>query len=925
MRSIVKSKKEKIHLKIKLDRLLDAFLYRKGWRKSWDRRFRNLYWYYRTPLLLKFFEKMFHYKLNEFNLYALGQSHLDACWKWTKLSSIRRAILTFERAIKNLKKYPHFIFSQTSPQYYDWIKKFKPRLFDELKKLVEQGKFELIGGMWIEPDANLPSGESFVRQRFYGQLFYLENFGKLSKIAALPDSFGFSGNLPQIFTKSGAEYFWTTKITWNDYNRFPFANFLWQGVDGSSIFTHCFVYNVSVLWHLSKYKELARQSKKSGLVFNSTMNLEEIKSQLQENYVRTCGIFYGFGDGAMGPFEEEITLYSEIGRLGLLKFTTIENFFKILKKECNELIPIWNDELYLENHRACYTSQSNIKKLNRLAEINLRNFEILNTFFTLLSKTYEYPMRKSEDLWKTVLFNQFHDILPGSSIQDVYYEQEPELYDVIHETKYSSKMIIQMILFALIGDKSKINDNKYLIFNSLSWTRDGTIKIENEEKYIEYQVKRIPALSFKIVDISLLKNEIKQNNESLIAIETKKQIILENKKIKLTIDKNSGKISSLISKIFKKEFIRLGDGIGFHVFRNKPQKKYCVWNIDKRYSRHPIKLGRVKGLRIIKKNIRKIMVKLIFLFKNSKIIQYIILRTEADYIEFRTEMEIFDKNMLFKIKFPFHLNTNELICEIPYGSLKRKIVPETEFEKAKWEFPAQKWVAISDQNYGIVLANDSKYGFNSTKKGLYMTLLNTPHYPTDPFFSYIKQVPRKEREKYIDQGHHIINYALKIFEGDWVKAEVWKFGYEFNYPLLFEKIKKDYDNQRVIEKCLDTETKRDIIKFIQKENSLIEISEPNIILEVIKPHETIPMGKFGQKVFQKDIKEGLILRLYETTGKTTSCHIKFNDFFKLKTVFETDLLELDKFNKNIIKILDNREFNVNFTPFEIKTLQIKLF
>lgn len=915
--------KKKIVLKYKLDRFIDAFLYSKTWKKYWRKRFENLHWYYRTKSIVKFLEIFFHYKFKNYKIYALGQSHLDAAWKWTKLSTIRRLIITMENAVANLNRYPFFLFSQSSPQYYEWIKNFKPNLFNDIKKLVKEGRFEICGGMWIEADTNLPNGESLVRQRLYGQRFYLENFEKLSKVSFLPDTFGFSGNLPQILIKSGAKYFYTSKITWNDNSKFPFANFYWKGIDGSSIFSHCFYYYNYAISNFSKYKELAKNFDKSGLIFNSKSKLDEIDSHRQDDYIKTCSLFYGFSDGGMGPFEEEIGLMANIGRLDLLKFSSIEKFFKILKQECKDSIPIWNDELYLEFHRGCYTSQAYIKKLNRLSEINVRNLEILSTILHLFSESFEYHQQIFEKNWKIILFNQFHDILPGSSIQDVYYEQEPELMNVNKLIQYLIKKIISLICMYL-ATNSNINGEEYLIFNPLSWNRNGIITIENENKIQEKTVKNIPSLSFKRVNISDLKEEIKNKTNNLVLEEHNDQIILENKKIQFIINKISGKITSLKLKGFKKEFIVQNKGIGFNIYHNKPPKQYAAWNIDSKYTQKPIKITKITKIKILCKNSQKISVQLAYNFKKSNINQTITLRENSDYIQFHTDLDIKDKNLLIKLRLPIELNSNETISEIPYGAIKRIIIPKTEFQKGKWEFPAQKWIAMSDQNYGIVLANDSKYGFSTDQKSLSMSLLVTTHYPISFYFSHIKRVPKGQKQKYMDLGKHSVNYALKVYQGNWIEANVWKFGYEFNYPCISMKIDGHFQISKSIKNYPSENKLKKLLILVEKGNDFINISEPNIILQVFKSHEKNPKKEYSHVDLQNFYRNNLIIRLYETCGLESKCRIKLTTEVKIKEVFETDLLELKIINKNI-KIGKENDFWLNFSPFEIKTVQLRLF
>lgn len=550
-----KSKKKKKKLKIGFDRVLDAYLISKPWRKWWGFcQSRSNINYYFISAIGRLLGKLDHYKTEEFNLYCIGHSHLDACWLWTKLSTIKRAIVTFQQNIEHFEKYPFYTFSQTSPQYYDWIRRLRPELFQKIKDYEKLGRWEIIGGMWVEPDLNLPNGESLVRQRLYGQLFYLEHFGKIAKIESLEDSFGFNAQLPQILVKSGAEVFWTIKITWNDLTEFPFANFLWRGIDGSEIFTHMYKCNWSVFTALSLYKRSGRKIKNPNLVFNSLSEKEYIESQLSDDRVKTCGVFFGLGDGGMGPVQEEIELLRNLERGKHLKFSNFEQYFKILRRECGDVLPIWNDELYLENHRGVYTTQANIKKLNRLCEINLRNWEILSSLSDIILKNYSYPSQEIEKSWKILLFIQFHDILPGSSIQDVYYEQEKEMDNLIQKIKKSISTILQSILLLSLKNLDLIqNDdaNNYaIIFNSLPWDRDGIIKTSNGSgKYL--QIKKMPPLSFRIIDfkhIDYKDEELSQTRGNLNIIYQKEEISIENSLLFVKINKLSGKIVSIIFK-----------------------------------------------------------------------------------------------------------------------------------------------------------------------------------------------------------------------------------------------------------------------------------------------------------------------------------------------------------------------------------------
>lgn len=921
----MKNMKEKINLNFKLDRVVDAILMNPKWRSFWNKRYRNLKWYKWTALFMDLMEKYFKIDINEFKLYAIGQSHLDAAWKWTKLSTVRRTIITFERTLKYFKKYPHYSYSQTSPQYYDWVKNFRPELFEEIKEQVENGRLEPIGGMWVEADTNLPSGESLVRQRFYGQLFYLEHFGKISKVSSMLDTFGFSANLPQILVKTGAKYFWTTKLTWNDQNEFPFVNFKWEGIDGSVLLTHCYYLGLMAILRISKYKKLSKRINEPSTEFNSSFPPLFIKDKEINNPIKIMGVFYGLGDGGMGPLEEEIGFYSNLAKLGYLRFTTAENFFKILEISSKKSLPVWKDELYLETHRACFTSQSTIKRLNRLAEVNLRNCEILHVFLTLFLDN-AYPRLQMEKMWKTLLFNQFHDILPGSSIQDVYFEQEHQMKKVIKKTEILIEKALDVVGFSLLHSKSDVNRGDHIVFNTLSWERNAYIKIQSAENIKEIRADKIPPLSFKIIDLRQLEKEALNNLSDLKCKEYQHEILVENTKIRFLLKKQTGEIISLMLKEKNKDFIRDSTGIGLYVFHNKHSKIKGAWDLDKNYIFNPIDLGGVKAIRIFDNSPENITIRLIYLFLNSRIEHYISLKSNSDVLHFETKMDIKDKYLLFKMKFPMDLNTNEIISEIPYGIISRPSKPTTKFEKAKWEFPAQKWLAMSDQQFGFILSNKGKYGYSYMKNALYMTLLLTPHYPISYFYSNIKTVPNDSRQDYIDQGTHVINYALKVHEGNWIKAKAWQFGYEFNYPLLIKEINsKKIQNEDSIKELIPLDLIRKFSNSLKKESSLISVSEPNIILQVIKPNEIIPLGKKNKEIYRNQLKNALILRLFETAGIPCTCSLHFNqDLLKIEEAIETDMLELQEITNFNIEIKKKQDFELKFDPFEIKTLKLKL-
>jgi len=927
--------KTRIKLRTKLDRPVFALLHSKGWRALWDyceKHNINYYWEVAFGRLAQKFKK---FKFKDYDLYGIGQSHLDLCWLWTKLSTVRRGIITSQQSIEYFEKYPHYTFSQTQPQIYEWIQKIRPKLFQKIKEYEEKGKWEIVGGMWVEPDTNVPGGEALVRQRLLGQLYFLENFGKIATIECLEDTFGFNAQLPQILKKSGAEAFWTTKITWNEYSEFPFANFIWRGLDGSEIFTHMYKFMVGAMTELKLYNRTGKKMKEPGLVFNSSYTLKEINDHKSHERIRSCGIFYGFGDGGMGPLQEEIDIMTNVARSGHLKFTTTRQFFDILKKECGNSIPIWDDELYLELHRGCYTSQAKMKMLNRRGEINLRDCELFLTLFALFFKYFKYPSAKMKRLWKDLLFNQFHDILPGSSIQDVYYQQEKELENVVKKTSDYIHVALQFTLLTYLKRKNQSENAKdYLIvLNTLPWTRDARIDCEDikydrcERKGDYIVIKDIAPISFHIINLKEYFEELNKENEKpqsdLILEYLKDEIIIENSKLSLVIDKITGKITSLIFKETEREVIREKDGIGIRLFEER-RYRYPAWEINRNFTSWPVSLGMVKAIKIETDTNQTKTIKLIYRLKKTTIYHFITLKADSDMVEFRTEIEAWSKKILFKVRFPFNLDTNLMSCEIPYGYKERKIMPSSEMEEGKWEFPAQKYVDISEPDFGITLVNNSKYGFSKNEKGLYLTLLHTPKLPYSPFFSYIKTVPKSERVKYVDFGSHVIEYAIWFHNNDFKESAAWRKGYEYNYPLHIKEYDEDLQSGS---EFFDIEINEKFINIFSQTMSMVSVSNQNVILEVIKfPEDYTPdLEKSRENSEEKSIS--LILRLYETSGgPQDNVEIEFNNVFKIDGAIETDLLErpLNGDDTTTISIKDRRKLLVNFGKFEIKTIKLNL-
>ncbi len=629
--------------------------------------------------------------------------------------------------------------------------------------------------MWVEPALRMCSGEALVRQRLYGQLFYLRNFGKISKVESLLDVFGFPYSVPQILVKSGAESFWTTKILWNDHSDFPFSNFIWRGLDGSEIFTHLFKFQIGSITDFGLYKKMGRRPNAKGLEFNSHVILKEMNSVLTDDHVRTLGWFYGRGDGGKGPLFTEIQYMENFAKYfgnfsKGFKHTNTHRYFQILKEDVGDTIVTWDDELYLEYHRGCLTTQTRVKEGNRQSEELTVAAEFLNTIFLLSPKfgDFSYPKELFDDCWQKTLFNQFHDILPGSSIPEVYLLTWKE-HDYVKERM---KSLLNERLFD-ITKKLPINPGDILLYNPVSVTNEAIISDGKNE----HLIKNIKPFSLLVVNQQDLENWVEKDKERLQAESLPSSIRVENEFLTVSISKKTGNLIQLNLKNQKEmtnflygdrnavresseKLVMKDNTIKKHKLRFKgarvnafkePMRNgqpYPAWNIDHTYTSHPQKLTMIEGPKV-KKTDTKVIISSTYSMKNSKITIIYTIRAKAEVLDVNFKIDLHDKKILLKYFIPLNLKSDHVRCEIPYGSITRSRNPKTEMEEGKWEYGMQKWVDIGDKDVGFAILNDSKYGVSATMKGISITLLRSPHYPKDPYHTReIKIDPKEMSELY---------------------------------------------------------------------------------------------------------------------------------------------------------------------------------
>ncbi len=714
-------------------------------------------------------------------VHALGHTHIDVEWRWDRLQTREKTQRSFATVTGLMKQYPEYRFTMSQPNLYEYLKEEAPEKYEEIKELIKEGRWEAEGAMYVEPDCNLTSGESLVRQLLHGKKFFKEEFDVDSQILFLPDVFGYSGALPQILKKSGINYFVTSKISWNDRNTMPADSFLWEGIDGTEIYT-----TFITTQDAHRNHEITNHTTYTGLMTPSHV-LGTWDRYQQKEYNKHVFTTYGYGDGGGGPtlemLERQRRLAYGLPGMPVTKpdflLPTLQAAEKEFYQNAAKLkqTPRWVGELYLEFHRGTYTSIAKVKRNNRKSEFLLQKCEALSMLDFLHGGNYDAA--GLYNTWTLVLHNQFHDILPGSSIGSVYDFTDQDYAKI---TQYGNSMVDEK-LKALANQIE--TDGGILVFNSLGFARGGNILVNG--KTIEL-TETIPAFGWKVLTPSTENYVIVTDNT------------LENNHYIISLDE-TGRIISLFDKKAARELVKPGGKMNeFQAYDDHP---YCydAWEISPYYKNNcylleepaiitPVTDGSRSGFKIIKK------------YMDSTITQYIWLYTHSRRIDFDNEIDWHQKHQLLKIAFPLDIHTNNATYEIQYGHVTRPTHSNTSWDEAKYEVCAHKWADLSEKGYGVSLLNDCKYGYSTEGSTIKLTALKCASYP----------YPQA------DEGKHIFSFALLPHSGDLYDSGIIPEAYSFNQPLDTVLLDEQHG-------CLpDT-------------FSLVSCDAPNVIIETVKKAE----------------------------------------------------------------------------------------
>jgi alpha-mannosidase len=790
--------------------------------------------------------------MQEATFHVTGNSHIDAAWLWPWTETVGVVKDTFGTALQLMNEYPDYTYTQSAAQYNAWLANKYPALNDQIKQRIKEGRWEVVGGMWVEPDLNLPDGESTARSLLIGKRWYEKHYGVDVRIGWNPDSFGYDWQLPQIYKKSGVDYFVTQKMAWNDTNQLPLKLFWWESPDGSKVLTY-FPHDYANT-NLSPIRLSAdfAQARKYAPGMLQMMDL------------------YGVGDHGGGPtramLDQGMHWEKSNKVVPKMKFGTALSYFTSIQKQIapnsptwdytsiakgyrpptpvagKVAIPTWDDELYLEFHRGVYTTQAKMKQNLREAPEWTLDAEKVASLAWLDGNTY--PNARLTDAWKKITFNDFHDLAAGSGIGVVYKDAQKD-FDVVHwETSQISSKALNTL-------DARVNTSgagvPVLVFNPLAWQRSGLVTVNVQMPQPETAVSVIgpeghvvpsEVLSsdpqthgFKLlVDV---KDAPSLGYEVLHVVPGKRPfasdlkvsgLTLENASLRVTIDKKTGCITSLFDKKTNFESLAAGScGNELQLYHDLP-KQYDAWNIDPgTYDKPPVRLDTADSVTVVDKGPLRAVVQVTHHTQSSKFVQDIILTEGSDEVVVVNDVDWHETHELLKAAFPLAASSSKATYEIPFGSIQRPTTRNNSWEDAQFEVPAQRWADLGDGKHGFSLINDSKFGYDARGNVLRLTLLRSPVWP-DPN---------------ADRGHQHFSYALYPHGETWKQALTVRHGYDFNYKLSAMQVESHTGEMAA-------------------RHSFVSVTPDNVVLTAMKKAED---------------SNSLIFHLYEWAGKSGNISI----------------------------------------------------
>ena len=799
---------------------------------------------------------------------CIGHTHIDVAWWWTVSQTREKTARSFSTVLKLMDEYPDYKFMSSQPQLYVFLKERYPEVYAKIKERVKEGRWIPEGGMWLEADCNLTSGESLVRQFLYGKKFFKDEFDIDSKILWLPDVFGYSGALPQIMKECGIEYFMTTKLAWNQIDKFPHDTFMWKGIDGTGILTHLIttpgVGQDVKQTHFTTYNGMLDADAVIGA-------WDRYQNKDLNNEVLIC---YGFGDGGGGPTRQMLECSSRLekGIAGIPKVvqeSPVEYFERLDERVRNhKRLPVWEGELYFEYHRGTLTSMGRNKKGNRKSELAMMDLELLSVLAQ--EKGVSYPKDELDRMWKIVLLNQFHDILPGSAIHEVYEVTKKEYEELLSEAH------------ELIGERTKAlagEGDGITVFNTLGFTRDDVVRlpegcnaealedangvvypVQHTKDGAVAAVKSLPSKGSRVYKKTAMPKDTQTewySIENTIGNKT-----LETPFYTVIFDEN-GMIARLYDKKNDREVLKEGQkGNRMVMYEDKPMC-FDNWDIDMYYTEKGWDVSNLARFEWTDLGPVSVSLEIERKISNSLIRQKITFYADSAVIRFDTYVDWKEHQHLLKVHFPVDLHTDEATFDIQFGNLTRKIHRNTSWDEARFESCGQKWMDMSEGHYGVSMLNDCKYGHSALDGVMTLTLIKSGIEPNPT----------------ADQEEHTFTYALYPHAEGWRQAKTVQEAMKLNQPALSAE-----------GGCAGDET------------SFVWIDKQNVIIETVKEAED---------------GDGVIIRLYESENARTKAHISFEK--PVASVESCDCVEKTK--EKVFVAGDG--FDITIKPYEIQTYRVR--
>ena len=809
---------------------------------------------------------------------CVGHTHIDIAWLWTLKTTQDKAVRSFSTVLELMKQYPEYKFMSSQPQLYKYVKQNAPKVYEQIKERIREGRWEPEGGMFVEADCNIASGESLVRQFLHGTRFFEQEFGKKNEILWLPDVFGYSAALPQIMKECGIHYFMTTKISWNEFNKMPCDTFLWEGIDGTEVLTHFIPardYGVGA-------KEGSTETDHF-TTYNAMLNPSQVKGSWQRYSQKNINdevlMSYGWGDGGGGATREmlENQRRMEKGIPGCpnTKQSHALEFFRQLEKDVtgSRYLPKWVGELYLEYHRGTYTSMARNKKYNRTMEFLYGNLEFYRMLANKLA-SLPYPKEELTDAWEVILRNQFHDILPGSCIKEVYEDSKEEYEKIKAIGERLTKEALQAVADQVEGDQGDL-----IVFNPNSVSVPAVLHVDHANVR--------PGMVLTDGEISY---PLQQDGEGAIAV-VDKMPVRGYKKLQLAdgAEKASGLVlttTEVDTPFFHVRFNEKGQFISIYdkkcareiipegkcanvimTYEDKPHN-FDAWDINNYYVEKSWEVDEVSSIEVIEEGPVRGCIRIERPYLDSVITQYLYFYQDLYQIDIRNEIDWKEKQILVRDYFPVDVHASEATYEIQYGNVKRPTHYNTSWDFAKFEVCAHKWLDLSEDGYGISILNDCKYGYSVHEGVIGLSMLKSAVYPNPD----------------ADKEHHTFWYSICPHEGDFREGDTIAKAYVFNNPY------------QAVEKQSAAGT-------LAPAYNWVECNVPNVIIEAVKEAED-----------SRDI----IVRCYECYNRRSNVTMNFH--LPVESISVCNMLERE--DEKLADHTDSVTFEMK--PFEIKTLKLHL-